>query len=70
MKQEKFKPDKKRHANVLKQERNFQTFLSEEVQASGKNTLGKSGDIKMWIFGIGAVVVFIGLFALAINFLK
>ena len=67
MKQEKFKPDTKRRANVLKQERNFQTFLSEEVSSSKNNTLSKSGEIKMWIFGIGAIVVFIGLFALAIN---
>ena len=70
MKQEKFKPDKKRHANVLKQERHFQSFLQEEVRASSKNTLGKSGEIKMWIFGIGAIVVFIGLFALAFNIVK
>ena len=67
MKQEKFKPDTKRRANVLKHGHHFQTFLLEEVRASSKNTLSKSGEIKMWIFGIGAIVVFIGLFALAIN---
>lgn len=70
MNQEKFKPDKKRHANVLKQERNFQTFLSEEVQASGKNTLGKSGEIKMWIFGICGIAVFIGMFVFAFSIIK
>ncbi len=70
MKQEKFKPDKKRRANVLKQERHFRTFFSPEVKATAKNTVSKQGEIKMWILFIGAIVFFVGLFALSINLIK
>ena len=70
MKQEKFKPDTKRRANVLKHGHHFQTFLLEEVRASSKNTLSKSGEIKMWIFGICAIAVFIGLFVFAFSITK
>lgn len=66
MKQE-FKTDQKRHANVLKQERHFQTFLSEEVHTSSKNTVSKEGNVKMWIFAGACVAVLVGLFAMAIN---
>ena len=70
MKQEKFKTDHKRHANVLKQEKHFQSFLQEEVQKSSINTVSKEGNIKMWIFAGACVAVLVGLFTMAINLIN